>query len=118
MRSTLMRTGVWSEDGGIAQVNMSPSNPEMRNLLSTIENFILEARQNGKASFATLYQWLTSPDYHIGLRYGLIPIYLAAVIHNYRQQIVIHDKFGPVPTSVDALIQINSDPFGLFGLES
>lgn len=110
MRSTLMRTGVWSEDGGIAQVNMSPSNPEMRNLLSTIENFILEARQNGKASFATLYQWLTSPDYHIGLRYGLIPIYLAAVIHNYRQQIVIHDKFGPVPTSVDALIQINSDP--------
>ena len=110
MRSTLMRTGVWSEDGGIAQVNMSPSNPEMRNLLSTIENFILEARQNGKASFATLYQWLTSPDYHIGLRYGLIPIYLAAVIHNYRQQIVIHDKFGSVPTSVDALIQINSDP--------
>ena len=46
MRSTLMRTGVWSEDGGISQVNLSPNNPMMRNLLSTIENFILEARQN------------------------------------------------------------------------
>lgn len=110
MRSTLMRTGVWSEDGGISQVNLSPNNPMMRNLLSTIENFILEARQNGQASFATLYEWLTSPDYHIGLRYGLIPIYVAAVIHNYRQQIVIHDRFGPVPMSADALIQINSDP--------
>ena len=105
-----MRTGVWSEDGGISQVNLSPNNPMMRNLLSTIENFILEARQNGQASFATLYEWLTSPDYHIGLRYGLIPIYVAAVIHNYRQQIVIHDRFGPVPMSADALIQINSDP--------
>lgn len=31
-------------------------------------------------------------------------------MHNYRQQIVINDRFGPIQTSADALIQINSDP--------
>ena len=82
----------------------------MRHMLETIEDFILETRQNGKTSFAELYERLTSPEYHIGLRYGLIPIYVAAVMHNYRQQIVINDRFGPIQTSADALIQINSDP--------
>lgn len=110
MRSTLLRTGIWSEDGGIPQINLHPENATMRNMLETIEEFILEARQNGEISFAVLYERLTSPENHIGLRYGLIPIYVAAVMHNYRQQIVINDRFGPIQTSADALIQINSDP--------
>ena len=110
MRSTLLRTGIWSEDGGVPQINLHPENVNMRHMLETIEDFILETRQNGKTSFAELYKRLTSPEYHIGLRYGLIPIYVAAVMHNYRQQIVINDRFGPIQTSADALIQINSDP--------
>ena len=31
-------------------------------------------------------------------------------MHNYRQQVVINDRFGPVQTSVDVLVQINSEP--------
>lgn len=116
MRSTLLRTGIWNEDGGIPQLNLHPENAAMRNLLEVIETFILESRQNGKICFAVLYERLTSPEYHIGLRYGLIPIYIAAVMHNYRQQTVINDRFGPIQTSVDALVQINSDPSG-FTLE-
>ena len=110
MRSTLLRTGIWSEDGGVPQINLHPENVNMCHMFETIEDFILETRQNGKTSFAELYERLTSPEYHIGLRYGLIPIYVAAVMHNYRQQIVINDRFGPIQTSADALIQINSDP--------
>lgn len=116
MRSTLLRTGIWSEAGGVSQISLRPKDETMRNLLETIENFILEARQNGQISFAVLYERLTSPEYHIGLRSGLIPIYVAAVMHNYRQQTVINDRFGPVQTSVDVLVQINSDP-GSFTLE-
>lgn len=110
MRSTLLRTGIWSEDGGVPQINLHPENVNMRHMLETIEDFILETRQNGKTSFTELYERLTLPEYHIGLRYGLIPIYVAVVMHNYRQQIVINDRFGPIQTSADALIQINSDP--------
>ena len=100
MRSTLLRTGIWNEKGGIPQVNLHPENPIMRNMLETIENFILDARQSGQISFAVLYERLTSPEFHIGLRHGLIPIYIAAVMHNYRQQTVINDRFGPIQTIV------------------
>lgn len=110
MRSTLLRTGVLNESNGIPQINLQPEDPAMRNMMGTIENFILEARKNGHINFAVLYERITSPKYHIGLRYGLIPIYLAATMHNYRQQTVISDRFGPVQTSVDVLIQINSEP--------
>ncbi len=110
MRSTLLRTGIWREEGGIFQINLHPADAAMRNMLETIEDFVLEARQNGRISFSELYDRLTSPDYHIGLRKGLIPIYVAAVMHNYRQPVVINDRFGPVQTSVDVLVQINSEP--------
>ena len=110
MRSTLIRTGVWSEEGGVPQVNLRPADPAMCNLLETIEKFILEARQEGKISFSVLYYRLTSPEYGIGLRYGLIPIYVAVVMHQYRQQVVINDRFGPVQTGVDVIVQINSEP--------
>ena len=116
MRSTLIRTGVWCEEGGIPRINLRPAEPRMRNMLATIENFILEARQNGSMNFAVLYERLTAPEYHIGLRYGLIPIYVAAVIHEYRQQIVIADRIGQIPISVDLLMQINADPSS-FNLE-
>ena len=116
MRSTLLRTGVWCEDGGIPYINLRPADPAMRNMLETIEEFVLEARQSGRVSFAALYERMTSPQYHIGLRLGLIPIYVAAVLHNYRQQTVISDRFGTVQTSADVLVQINSDPGG-FSLE-
>ena len=116
MRSTLVRTGIWSEEGNIPQINLRPTDFAVRNLLETIENFILEARQNGSVSFATLYERLIAPEYHIGLRYGLIPIYIAVVMHHYRQQTVISDRFGTLQTTVDVLVQINSEP-GNFTLE-
>lgn len=110
MRSTLVRTGMWNEANGIPTLNLHPAEPRMEHMLSTIESFILEAREQGRKSFDELYVRLISPEYHIGLRVGLIPIYLAAMLHEYRQQTVITDRFGPVATSADALVQINADP--------
>ncbi len=108
MRSTLIRTNVFINDDN-PRINLRPENFNMRNLLSTIENFILETRQN-PMSFSVLYERLTAPSGQIGLRRGVIPIYLAAVIHKYRQQITISNRFGALRISVDALIQINAAP--------
>jgi len=110
MRSTLIRTGIWKEEGGIPSINLKPDNANMGNLLSVIENFILEARQFGTMSFRVLYDRLTSPDNHIGLRNGLIPIYIAVVMHEYRQQIVVAGKSGQVTLNTDVLMQINASP--------
>ena len=110
MRSTLLRTGIWIDSEVVPRINLAPEDEKMRYLLSTIENFVLETRQRGALSFQLLYDRLTKPEYHIGLRLGLIPIYIAAVLHNYRQQTVISDRFGPVSTGVDLLVQINAAP--------
>lgn len=110
MRSTLIRTGIWEEASGVPQVVLHPANEHMSNMIREIERFILGARQNGEMGFDVLYEVLTLPEHHIGLRKGLIPIYLAAVIHEYKQQIIIMDKQGQVPVTSDTLLQINADP--------
>ena len=110
MRSTLVRTGIWVENDGQPDLNLAPADERMRTLLDTIEQFILDAGQAGKLSFGVLYDRLTLPEYHFGIRSGVIPIYLAAVLHKYRQQTVIADRFGPVPVSADILVQINAAP--------
>ena len=61
-------------------------------------------------SFEELYRRLTSTEYHIGLRKGLIPIYLAAVMHEYKREVIISDQFGQVALSAETLLQINSKP--------
>ena len=110
MRSTLVRTGIWREENSIPEIVLNPDDKMISHLMSTIEEFILSTRECGRSNFGELYERLISPEYHIGLRLGLIPIYIAAVMHKYRQQIVITDNSGQVPVSADALLQINAAP--------
>ena len=110
MRSTLIRTGIWDESSGLPIIKLNPDDENIRNMLTTIENFILEAQQTGRVNFGDLYKQLTLPEFHIGLRKGLIPIYLAAVLHQYKQHALITDRYGQVPINADILSQINSDP--------
>lgn len=111
MSSTLIRTGVWNEENGIPSINLKPQLVEhMDYMLQTIEKFILGSKKENGKSFAELYERLQSPEGHIGLRSGLIPIYLAAVIHNYKREVVISDQYGQVPLSADVIMQINAKP--------
>lgn len=111
MRSTLLRTGVMVEEkNGITHINLHPEDKLMENLLKTITNFILKVRKNGSGEIVDLYDDLTSARGHIGIRKGLIPIYLAAVFHEYRKEIILSDKYGQVSLSADTLLQMNSKP--------
>lgn len=115
MRSTLIRTGILVNYEGTPAIDLRPADARIANMLETIENFVLSARHNERICFDVLYDTLTLPEHHIGLRKGLIPIYLAVVLHEYKQQVIILDRFGQVPTSADVLLQINADP-GAFSL--
>ena len=111
MRSTLIRTGIWEENDGFPRLNLRPKTVvHMDNMLATIEDFIVETRLNGAMSFEELYHRLISAECHIGLRKGLIPIYLAAVIHEYKREVIIMDQFSQVALSAETLLQINSKP--------
>ena len=115
MRSTLLRTGIVQFEGNTVSINLHPADVRMANMLNVIEKFVLRAHQTGGTDFNALYDQLTSPAFHIGLRKGLIPIYLAVVLHEYRKQVIIHDKYNQVPIDLDTILQINANP-GLFTL--
>jgi len=110
MRSTLVRTGILVEEDSIPHIVLHPNNQHISNMMGTIERFLNTARSHSSLSFDVLYAMLMSPEEHIGLRRGLIPIYLAAVFHVYKQQIMILDRFGEVAITADTLLQINADP--------
>lgn len=112
MRSTLIRTDVLQDVDSHPHINLHPTDENMANLLSTIEGFIFSAHESENVSFADLYIRLTSAEYGIGLRLGLIPIYIAAVLHEYKQSILLYDRVGQVPLNADTLMQINAQPSG------
>ena len=114
MRSTLIRTGVLIRAGGVPSLNLRPDDACIAHVLETIEDFVLSARHNERIGFDVLYDTLTLPEHHIGLRRGIIPIFLAVVLHEYKQQVIILDRLGQVSTSCDVLLQINADPSAFF----
>lgn len=65
---------------------------------------------SGKQSFSVLYERLCSPQNGISIRRELIPLYLAVVLHKYKQQVVVMDRFGQIALNADALSQINVHP--------
>lgn len=110
MRSTVLNTGVVTMQDDIVKINLKPKDEFLSGMLEVIESFVISARKNGGVSFANLYKDLTSPEKQIGLRKGLIPIYLSAVLHEYKKEIVICDRFGQITMSVDVIEQINAEP--------
>lgn len=110
LRSTLIRTGVFVESEAGPTLRLQPEDPHMSGVLAEIVAFLESARGGVPMSFSELYENLTGPEKGIGLRRGLIPIYLAAVLHGCLQQAVILDSRGEVPLTSELLLQINGDP--------
>ena len=110
MRSTLLNTGVLTNESGAVKVNLQPNDPALRKVLGVIVDFVKSAKGKEKVYFTDLYEALTTDKYHIGMRRGLIPIYLSAVLHEFKKKVIISDRVGQIPTSMDAVIQINSEP--------
>ena len=78
--------------------------------LSVISGFIQDAKRKGSCEFGELYHELMSPEDGIGIRKSLIPIYLAAVLHEYKQEAVIVGNVGQEPLNIDTLLQIEAEP--------
>ena len=112
MRSTLVMPKILVEDNGYLNIDLEPKDDvcHMCYTLGVIKHFIEQSA--GGTSLSILYDQLTKPEYSIGLRKGLIPIYLAAVLHEYKQRIILKEKDEQIVLNADALVQINADPAG------
>ena len=78
--------------------------------MDTIYRFMDGALEGRPKSFGELYHTLVAPDAQIGLRRGVIPIYIAVALHIYKGRTIIYNGNNPVDISADILLQINSQP--------
>jgi len=109
MRSTLIQTGIIINVEHTPVINLEPNNKDMRGMLRIIQNFFTRAGNKGN-SFSVLYNKLTLPSYGIGLKRGLIPIYIAVILNLNKQKLVIKYKSNEVRITPDLLNDINESP--------
>jgi hypothetical protein len=79
-------------------------------MIKAIRSFFSGAGNNGGRAFSSLYDELTLPEYGFGLKRGLIPIYIAAVLGNDKQNLVVKYKTSEVRITPGLLNEINELP--------
>ena len=63
MRSTLINTGVLTEENGQIKINLQPSDDALRNMLGIIVNFITSAKGTKNVKFEDLYEALPTEHF-------------------------------------------------------
>jgi len=120
MRSVLVKTGVLANFDTSPNLIMSGNSDEnVQTVLDEIQNFIKKSANGRNKSFGILYERLTIPDYGIGLKKGVIPVFLAAVLHSFKQYVVITKNNKELEITATLLSAINENPYEYnIGLEN
>lgn len=111
MRSTLIQTGILENVDAAPNITLTPPDALVAGMLAEIQQFFTEqAAAKGGAQFKTLYDILTLHEHGFGLKYGVIPIYIATVLHLYKKNLVILYKNNEAKITADLLNDINESP--------
>lgn len=104
-RATLVNKGLLGSEADY--------NQDIKEVIKEIDLFIVGS-SSGDVSFEKLYSSLMSNEKQIGLRKGIIPIYLAFVLKNYKEQAVVYLKSGRIKKElvldVSVIENINNNP--------
>lgn len=110
MRSTIKNEGILVEKSGNYYINIENlKNSKLQNVLNVIKNFVLKSSEK-QISFQGLYDKLLEPNNHIGMKKGLVPIYIACVLHHYKKYAVILKNGKEVEINAKLLDSINEEP--------
>jgi hypothetical protein len=111
MRSTLIQTGVLENVDSDPKINLQPNCENMAVMLNEISRFFTaNAAQKGGVSFQSLYDTLTLYENGYGLKFGVIPIYIAVVLHLYKNNLVVLYRGNEVKITPELLNDINESP--------
>lgn len=110
MRSVLILPGILVEDKGVTKINMNPEDENIRTILDEIKAFFEHAKSSLDVNFSELYLRLMEADYGYGLKRGVIPLYLATVLHEYKQYIVVKNRQGDVKLNASLINMIDEKP--------
>lgn len=110
MRSTLIQTGILSNEQIQPVLTLTPDDLNMANTLRVIQEFFNAANADEGQNFKELYDRLTLPEFGFGIKKGVIPIYIAVVLHFFKKYLVIKNKNDEVKITADLLNSINENP--------
>lgn len=119
MRSALLLPGILKKsdkDSAEKKIfNLEPSSGNakndgnFKNLFAVIKEFFARAEKN-EISFSELFELLVKPENGIGLRRGVIPLYIAAVLSSFAKNIVLKKSGIEVSVNAQSLAEIAENP--------
>lgn len=114
MRSVLINTGLLINEKNDVRLNFDFQKRDdvaiVKPIIDALQGFVKNAAENNRASFEALYRKLTFPAGRIGMRKGIVPLFIAAFLHCHKKSISIHNENGSVEISAQTLNQINKNP--------
>ena len=84
-RATLLNKGLLKDEKDYSE--------DIKVILAEIKDFILKS-SNKEVSFEELYKSLVTNEKKIGIRKGILPMYLAFILKDYKEEAIIYLKNG------------------------
>lgn len=119
MRSALLLPGILKKtekDSAEKKIfNLEPNSgntkndENFKNLFAVIKEFFVRAEKN-EISFSELFELLVKPENGIGLRRGVIPLYIAAVVSSFAKNVVFKKNGIEVSVNAQSLAEIAENP--------
>lgn len=115
MQSALVHTGILEKNSEKKFFNLSPktgdtkNDKNFKNLFRVMNGFLSNAEKT-EASFEKLFDLLVKPENGIGLRRGVIPVYIAAAVCERVKNIVLKKRGIEVPVNAQNLAEIAETP--------
>ena len=110
MRSSLIRTGVLTNEDEHFFITLEPQEESIAYVLNVISDFFRSTAIEGEKSFGVLYDMLRDPHDGIGMKLGPIPIFIAVVLSKFKKDLVFKCNGNEIKINSDALNSINEKP--------
>lgn len=110
MRSLLTNPGIVDTNSDSPKINLYPSDKYLVKVLTLIRLYFIDTKEHGKKDFSSLYSLLMSDKEKLGLRKGIIPVYIACVLHKYKKQVILYYGKQEIPLTLSNLMLINQNP--------
>ena len=112
MRSVLIQTGLLQNVDTVPEIVAKPSDKKIRNLMEILRDFFAKASKRDGAKFSDLYRKLLSPvpEGGIGLKLGIIPVFIAIAVRDFKHNLVFLNNGAEVKLTAELLARINENP--------
>ena len=111
MRSALIVTGILHNSDLIPSIQLHHLEDEnLQGVINIINQFFLDSSNAKGMPFSDLYDELTNAENNIGLKRGVIPIYIACVLNQYKEHLTILSQGKELEITADLLSNINDNP--------